>query len=169
MRGPSLAFVACWGPRCGQPRWWRGSPGPRSQPLARPPRSPLRLRQPSAMRPVPAPGLPPVSAACRGPRLGPRRGSLGLRSPLSAHLGPPPGAGRQGLLLGRRGRSTRLAQAPGRRRRPDQHRRLRQPPLLALRGGLPRPFRGDGGEGAGPAVVAVVLLGGAIGVCHHCY
>ena len=46
-------------------------------------------------------------------------------------------------------------------RRPDQHRRLRQPPLLALRGGLPRPLRGDGGAGAGPAVVAVVPLGGS--------
>ena len=66
MRGPSPAFVACRGPRRGRPRRWRGSPGPRSQPLARPPRSPPRLRRPSAMRPVPAPGLPPVSAACRG-------------------------------------------------------------------------------------------------------
>ena len=36
-------------------------------PLARPPCSPLRLRQPSATRLVPAPGLPPVSAASRGP------------------------------------------------------------------------------------------------------
>ena len=82
-------------------------------PLA-PPRSPLRLRQPSAMRPVPAPVLAPVSAACRGPRSGPRRGSLGLRPPLPARLPPPPpGAGRQGLLFGRRGRSPRLAQAPG--------------------------------------------------------
>ena len=33
-----------------------------------------------------------------------------------------------------------------------------------------RPLRGgDGGAGAGPAVVAVVPLGGPIGVCHHCY
>ena len=63
----------------------------RSQPLARPSCSPLRLRQPSAMRPVPAPGLPPVSAACRGPRSGPRRGSL--RSPPPECLG---GAGRRG-------------------------------------------------------------------------
>ena len=111
--GPSLAFVACRGPLRGRPRRWRGSPGPRSQPLAHPPRSPLRLRQPSAMRPVPAPGLPPVSAACRGPLSGPRCGSLGLWSPLPARLGPPPGAGRQGLLFGRRGRSPRPAQAPG--------------------------------------------------------
>ena len=70
MRGPSPAFAACWGSRRGRLRRWRGPPGPRLQPLARPPRSPLRLRQPSAMRPVPAPGLPPVSAACRGPRSG---------------------------------------------------------------------------------------------------
>ena len=111
VRGPSPAFAACWGPRHGRPRRWRGSPGPRLQLLARPLRSPLRLRQPLAMRPVPAPGLPPVSAACRGPRSGPRRGSLGLRSPLPARLGPPPGAGRQGLLLGRRGRSPQLGQA----------------------------------------------------------
>ena len=112
VRGPSPNFVACWGPRRGRPRLWRGSPGPRSQPFARPPASLLRLRQPSAMRPVPAPGLPPMSAACRGPRSGPSRGLLGLRSPLPARLGPPPGAGRQGLLLGRRGQSPRLAQAP---------------------------------------------------------
>ena len=105
--------AACGGSWRGPLRRWRGLPGPRSQPLARPPRSPLRLRQPSAMRPVPALGLPPVSAACRGPRSGPRRGLLGPRSPLPARLGPPPGAGRQGLLLGRRGRSPRLAQAPG--------------------------------------------------------
>ena len=54
-------------------------------------------------------------------------------------------------------------------RRPDQHRRLRQPPLLALRGGLPRPLRGEGGVGAGPVVVAVIRQGGAIGVCNHCF
>ena len=35
-------------------------------------------------------------------------------------------------------------------------------PASPLRGG-------DGGAGAGPAVVAVVPLGGPIGVCHHCY
>ena len=79
-----------------------------SQPLARPSCSPLRPRQPPAMRPAPAPGLPPLSAACRGPRSGPRRGSP--RSPLPARLS---GAGRRGWLLGRRGRPSRLAQAPG--------------------------------------------------------
>ena len=52
--------------------------------------------------------------------------------------------------------------------RPDRHRSLRQPPLLALREGLPRISRGDRGAGAGPAVLAVVSLGKAIGVRHHC-
>ena len=33
----------------------------------------------------------------------------------------------------------------------------------------PAPSGEHGGAGAGPAVVAVVPLGGAIGVCHHCY
>ena len=51
-------------------------------------------------------------------------------------------------------------------RRPNRHRRLCQPQLLALREGLPRISRGDGGAGAGPSVVAVVPLGGAIRVCH---
>ena len=134
-RSPSralLALLRCCGGRrrgargpCGvrPPLSWRagsrgvvgrgGGAARRGRALARPSRSPLRLRQPSAMRPVPAPGLPPVSATCRGPRSGPRRGSLGLRSPLPARLGPPPGAGRRGLLFGRGGRSSRLAQAPG--------------------------------------------------------
>ena len=97
MRGLPLAFAACWGSRRGRPRRWCGPPGPRSQSLARPSCSLLRLQQPSAMRPVPAPGLPPVSAACRGPRSGPWRGSLGLRSPLLARLGPPPRGRAAGL------------------------------------------------------------------------
>ena len=171
VRGPCPAFAVCWGSRRSLPRRWRGSPGPRSQPLARPPRPPrsLRLRQPSAMRPVPAPGLPPVSAACRGPRSGPRHGSLGLRSPLPALWGPLPGRGGRACCLGGEGGHLGWLRLLGRRRRPDQHRRLRQPPLLALREGLPRPLWGDGGAGAGPAVVAVVPLRGAIRVCHHCY
>ena len=170
MRGPSPASVACWEPRRGRPRRWRGSPGLQSQPRVHPHRSPLRLRQPSGMCPFSAPGLPPVSAACRGPRLGPRRGSLGLRSPLSGrggraccwgggggHLGQLRLLGRRpGVSRGRSGLSSR---------RPDRHRPLRQPPLLALRGGFPpRPFQEDGGAGAGLAVVAVDPLGGAIGV-----
>ena len=54
-------------------------------------------------------------------------------------------------------------------RLPDRHRCLRQPTFLALRENLPRISRGDGGAGPEPAVVAVVLLGGAIGVGQHCY
>ena len=104
MRGPSPAFAACWRSRPQplarpprSPSLLRRPPTRRPwhvrlQPLTRPSCSPLRLRRPSAMRPVPAPGPPPVSAACRGPRPGPRRGSP--RSPLPARLG---GAGRQGL------------------------------------------------------------------------
>ena len=151
VRGPSPAFAACRGSRRGRPRRWRGPPGPRSQPLARPSRSPLRLRQPSAMRLVPAPGLPPVSAACRGPRSGPRRGLLGLRSPLPASLGPPTEAGRRGLLLGRRGRSPRLAQAPG----PGAAARPAPPPLPASAPRAPRgsppstPGRRWSGSGTG--------------------
>ena len=60
MRGPSPAFAACWGPRRGRPRQWRGSPGPRWQPLAA---SPL----PSAAVPlrVSCPG-PLLRLACLG-------------------------------------------------------------------------------------------------------
>ena len=151
VRGPSPAFAACWGSRRGRPRWPRGSPGLRSQPLACPPRSPLRLRQPAAMRPVPAPGLPPVSAACRGPRSGPGRGSLGLRSPLPARLGPPPGARQQGLLLGRREQSRTLAQAPG----PAAAARPAPPPPPASAPRAPRgsppsiPGRRGSGSGTG--------------------
>ena len=120
VRGPPPAFAARWRSRP-QPlarpprspslprRPLTRRPWPvRLQPLARPSCSPLRLRRPSAMRPVPAPGPPPVSAACRGPRSGPRRGSP--RSPLPALQG---GAGRRGWLLGRQGRPSRPAQAPG--------------------------------------------------------
>ena len=169
MRGPSPAFAPYWGPRHGRPRLWRGSPGPRSQPLTRPPRSPLLLRQLSAMRPVPTPGYPPCRRRARGRGRG--RGvacwGCGLRFPRV--WGPLPGRGGRACCLGGGGGRLGLLRLLGRRWRPDQHRRLRQPPLLALRGGLPRPLRGDGGAGAGPAVVAVVPVGGAIGVCHHCY
>ena len=83
MRGPSPSFAACWGPRRGRPRRLRGSPGQQSQPLARPRRSALRLRQPSAMRPVPAPGLPPCRrrAGGRGRGRGVARWGCGLRFP----------------------------------------------------------------------------------------
>ena len=59
VRGSSLACAACWGSRRGRPRRWRCPPGPRSQPLARPPRSPLLLRRPPARRPLPCAGSVP--------------------------------------------------------------------------------------------------------------
>ena len=72
------------------------------------PRAPFLLSSAAAAALGDAPGscagLPPVSAACRGPWSGPRR------APLPARLG---GAGRRGWLPGRRGRSSRPAQAPG--------------------------------------------------------
>ena len=81
------------------------------------PRAPFLLSSAAAAALGDAPGscagAAPVSAACPGPRSGPRRGSLGLRSPLPARLGPSLGAGRRGWLLGRRRWSSRLAQAPG--------------------------------------------------------
>ena len=125
-------------------------------------------------RPGAAPGPRPALAARRGPQSGLRRGLLGLRSRPPVRLGPPPGAGRQGLQPGWRERPPPPAQVPGvgggcaglPGRQPDRHRRLCQPPLLALCEGLPRVSRGDGGAGAGPAVVAVVPLEGAIGVRH---
>ena len=83
--------------------------------------------------------------------------------------GPDPGRDGRTCCLGGGGGHLGWLRLLGRRWRPDQHRRLRQPPLLALRGGLPRLLLGDGGAGARPAVVAVVPLGGAIRVCHHCY
>ena len=54
-------------------------------------------------------------------------------------------------------------------RRPYRYHGLCQLPLLARRGGFPRVPRGDGGAGAGPAVVAVVPLGGSIGVPPRCH
>ena len=126
-------------------------------------------------------GYPPCRRRARGRVRGPgvARWGCGLRSPRV--WGPLPGRGGRACCLGggggHLGQLRLLGRPPGvgrgrpglPSRQPDQHRRPRQPPLLALRGGLPRPLRGDEGAGAGPAVVAVVPLGGAIGVCHHCY
>ena len=53
--------------------------------------------------------------------------------------------------------------------RQTRNRGLRQPPLLPLCGGFPCASRGDQGAGAGPAVKAGVLLGGAIGVRNCSY
>ena len=114
-------------------------------------------------------GYPPCRrrAGNRGRGRGVARWGCGLRFPRV--WGPLPGRGGRACCLGGGGGHLGGLRLLGWRRRPDQHRRLRQPPLLALRGGLPRPLRGDGGAGAGPAVVAVVPLGRAIRVCHHRY
>ena len=106
-------------------------------------------------------GYPPALAARRGPRSGPRRGLLGLWSQPPVRLGPPPGAGRQGFLLGRRGRSPRPAQAPGStarcQRRPPGAAQLAAlpapppPPTSAPRAprGCPPPIPGRRGSGSG--------------------
>ena len=149
-------------------------------------------RAPSPLRSAAAAALGNAPGSCAGatPRVGsvpggrsqgrglPRWG-CGLRSPRIR--GPPRGRGGRASCFGGGGGHFSRLRLLGRRpgvgggrprlpsRRPDKHRRLRQPLLLALRGGLPRPLRGDRGAGAGPAVVAVLPLGEAIGVCPHCY
>ena len=97
VRGPPPAFAACRGSRRDGLRRWRGPPGPRSQPLARPSRFPLRLRQPSAMRLVPAPGLPHVSAACRGRRSGAAAWLAAAAVSASCASGAPSRGGAAGL------------------------------------------------------------------------
>ena len=167
MWGLSPAFVACWGPRRGRPRRWRGPPGSRLQPLAHPPRSPLRLRLPSATPRVGGvPGAAVAGAAVSALRASgaPSRGGAAGLAVLVAGVvtsagsgswvdGPVSAEAARGCPAG--GPAGTAASASLRSSR--------------LRGGLPRPFRGDGGAGAGPAVVAVVPLGGAIKVRHHCY
>ena len=136
-------------------------------------------RAPSSLSSAAAAALGDAPGSCAGatPRVGGVPGAAvgagvarwgcGLR--FLRVWGPLPGRCGRACCLGGGGGDLGWLRLPGRRRRPDQHRCLRQPPLLALREGLPRPLRGGGGAGAGPAVVAVVPLGGAIGVCHHCY
>ena len=106
-------------------------------------------------------GYPPCRrrAGGRGRGRGVARWGCGLRSP--ARLGPPPGAARQGLLLGRRGRSPRPAQAPGstarcRRRPPGAAQPAARPappppPASAPRAprGSPPPTPGRRGSGSG--------------------
>ena len=139
------------------------------------PRAPFLLSSAAAAALGDAPG----SCAGAAPRVGGVPGAAvwaaawlaGAAVSASCASGAPSqGRGGGAGCLGGGGGHLGWLRLPGRRRRPDQHRRLRQPPLLALREGLPRPLRGGGGgAGAGPAVVAVVLLGGPIGVCHLCY
>ena len=163
-------------------------PWPRSQTLAHPPRSSLLPRRPPARRPRPVRGpSQPLWAPCllscaAAAALGDASGSCAGAAPLAGGV-PGAAAGAAAWLAavsascasGRGGAAGLAAWAagaavlgwprfPGRRRRSD-HRRLRQPPLLALREGLPRPlWGGDGGAGAGPAVVAVVPPEGPIAV-----
>ena len=82
-------------------------------------------------------------AGGRGRGRGVARWGCGLRFPRV--WGPLLGRGGGACCLGGGGGHPSWLRLPGRRRRPDQHRRLRQPPLLALREGLPRPLRGGGG------------------------
>ena len=138
------------------------------------PRAPFSLSSASAAALGDAPGSCAGATPCVGGVPGAAVGAAawlaGAAVSASCASGPPPlGRGGGACCLGDGGGHPGWLRLPGRRRRPDQHRRLRQPPLLALREGLPCPLRGGGGAGAGPAVVAVVPLGGAIGVCHHCY
>ena len=107
-------------------------------------------------------------------------GWSGGRGPLRIR-GPSWGRGGRSSGLGGRGGLPRPGRIWGRRlgvaggslgllgRRPNRYRGLCQLPLLVLCGGFPRTSRGDRGAGAGPAVVAVVLLGGAIRVRHRGY
>ena len=106
-------------------------------------------------------GTPPCQrrAGGRGRGRGVARWGCGLR--FLRVWGPLPARGGGACCLGGGGGHLGWLRLPGWQRRPDQHRRLCQPPLLALREGLPRPLRGGGGAGAGPAVVAVVPHGGS--------
>ena len=106
MQGPSPAFLVCQGPRRGRPRRWCGSPGPRSRPLARPPRSPLRLSQPSAMRPVPAPGLSSRVGGVPGAAVGAAAWLAGAAVSASRASGAPSRGGAAGLAAWAAGAST---------------------------------------------------------------
>ena len=137
-------------------------------------------RAPSSLSSAAAAALGDTPGSCAGatPRVGGVPGAaVGAAAWLAgaavsaccASGAPFPGRGGRACCLGGGGGHLGWLRLPGRRRPPDQHRRLRQPPLLALCEGLPRPLRGGGGAEAGEAVVARVPLGGAIRVCHHCY
>ena len=123
-----------------------------------------------------------LPAFCCGQRRARGRGVAargGGRGPLRTP-GPLSGAGRQEQRPGRRGRPPRPALVLGLavqgRWGPPWAARLaalpvpQPPPAAAPRAlrGFPRASRGDRGGGAEPAVVAVVPLGGPIGVRHRC-
>ena len=93
-----------------------------------------------------------AAAPCASAPPPPGRGGRGRG--LSGGSGLPGRHGFLGRQLGVVGGCLRLLG-----RRSDQDRGLCNLPLLALGGGFPRVPRGDGGAGAGPAVVAVVPLG----------
>ena len=164
--GGSCGCVWAW---CGRSTW-------------RPPCPPLRqplgaLAAGPARRPGPAQGRSLAPGACRGPRCGRLERQWGpmrpvwrpVRGPFRWRVGRGNGlCGRDGLhgwhQFGERWFGV-AGCCPGLLSwRPNRDRGFRQLPLLPLCGGFPRASLGDGGEGAGPAVVAVVLLGGAIGV-----
>ena len=146
-------------PRCGCGGSWRGARGPRWG-------YPMRWRR-AGGRGVVGRGR---SVACWARGLS----SLRVWGPLRGRHGRVRGLGGRGGLLDQRGPLGRqLGVRWGRpglpSQQPNRHHCLRQPPLLTLSEGLTRVPRGDGGGGAGPALVAFVPLGGAIGVRHHCY
>ena len=184
MLGRSLACTVCWGSRRGRPRRWRGPPGPRSQLLARPPRSPLLLWRPPARRPWPVRGPSPAFAACWGLRRGwPRRwrGPLGsrpqplARPPRSPSLpwrpparrpwpvrGPPPAFA--ACWGSRRGRPRWWRGPPGPRSQPlarpsRSPLRLRQPGATPRVGGVPVAAVGAAAWLAGSAVSASCASG----------
>ena len=148
LRGLSPVPVACRGPRRGRPGRCRGSPGPWIPLFAHPNRSSLRLRWLLVRRPGTAPGPRSALAALRGPRSRLRRGLLGLQPWPPVRLGPPQGAGRQGLQPGRWGGPPRPAQVPGstarcRQRLPGGARPAAQPAPLPRPAAAPRVPRGS--------------------------
>ena len=95
-------------------------------------------RAPSPLPSVAAAALGDAPGSCAGGRgrgRGVARRGCGLR--FSRVWGPLPGRGDRACCLGGGGGHLGWLRLLGRPRRPDQHRRLRQPPLLTLRGGLP--------------------------------
>ena len=128
------------------------------------PRAPSRLPSAAATAlgdaPGPCAGATPRVGGVPGAAVGAAAWLAGAAVSAPARLGPPPGAGRQGLLLGRRGRSPRPPQAPGstawcQRRpagavQPAARPAPPPPPATAPRAprGSPRPLPGRKGSGS---------------------